>query len=50
MNRYDEIKDVAHRIANATCPATGDQGQVVNDLIKLVTLVVAAVGKGVAFG
>lgn len=48
MNRYDQIKDMAHRIANVTCPATGDQEQTANDLIKLVTLVVAAVGKGVA--
>lgn len=47
-NRWDEINATAKDVADWVCANEQDRNQMADDLIKLVTLVVAAVGKSVA--
>lgn len=48
MNRYDEIQATARNIAEATFEDPERRNRLADELIKLVTLVINAVGKSVA--
>lgn len=48
MNRFDEIQGAARDIAEWVCADPADRNRMADDLIKLVGLMIQAVGKGVA--
>lgn len=48
MNRFDEIQGAARDVADWVCADPEQRNQMADDLIKLVSLVIQATGKGVA--
>jgi hypothetical protein len=48
MNRYEEIQGAARDVADWVCADPADRNRMADDLIRLVTLIVAGVGKSVA--
>lgn len=48
INRFDQIQGAARDVADWVCADPADRNRMADDLIRLVTLIVAGVGKSVA--